>query len=720
MQDRISVEGVGRLPFLMLATSRDGNVFYANHALQALLSDAEQQQDDPDGSPVSSAVTTKLHASGLLDQLASLEAPLAHRSEFSGGDGQTVAVQWYSHPIRGMDGKATHVESMGVVVLAKPAPIPAYRETYDCTCGRLAHLLRILDEVSDHVSIVDVRGIIEYINPAFEAVSGRSKEWAIGRHIMEVWSEPLDPEFEKDLEAALRAGNVFRGERVNRNARGELFFDDVTIVPMRGLSGQVTHVIAACRDTTYRHLTDPLTGLQSRHLLVERIKASIERTRQTRDRSHLALLFVDIDRFKAINDTCGKSVGDQVILEVSRRIQHAIPETGASGRVTHINRDEFAVLLESVESDGDAASIAEGILRRIRKPLVLEGLELVISASVGIAMGPRDYEQPEDILRDAETAMDQAKRGGGNAHALFRPTLHAKIVGSVRLGSELRRALDQQELWLAYQPIVSLSTGEVTGAEALVRWQHPARGLVPPGDFIQAAEDNGLIVEIGEYVLRRACGQMRAWEDLGHGAVAVNVSARQLRHPEFLALVEEALKESGVPGNRLKLEVTESTAAHDPGAVTLLLERLKALGVEILMDDFGTGYSSLNYLTRFPLDKLKIDRSFVQRVPGSVHDASVATTIVAMAHSLELGVIAEGVETREQLQFLCALGCEEMQGYLFSRPLKADDFEALVRSGRRLELPEPELQARVSVELPAAAATNISGVHAKAGRAREA
>ncbi len=586
------------------------------------------------------------------------------------------------------------------------------------TSSRSLRLLGALDMVSDHVSITDPSGRIEYVNHAFERVSGRPKSWIVGRNIMEIWNEPPDPAL---TQRALREKKPSRGERVRRNVRGELFFDDVTVTPLLDQRGRVTHVLTTGRDTTRRHLADSITGLPSRQQLLDCILDRIQKGSASQATARFALIFLDVDHFKAVNDTYGKVVGDQLILELCRRIQESLPKSRGSGWVSHLNRDEFAILLLDLQNDDEVHLIANRILFRVREPFRVAGSELCLAASLGIASSSScDYANPEDVLRDAETAMNRAKRSGGNSSAVFVPALHTEMVDRTRLGAELRRALAERELWLCYQPIVSLDTGAITGAEALVRWQHPTRGVVPPVEFIGAAEENGLIVPLGDYVLREACQQMKRWRSLSCGTVAVNVSARQLRHPDFASQVAEALKEADLPGRLLKLEVTESTAAHDPKAVTELLRSLKALDVELLMDDFGTGYSSLNYLTRFPLDKLKIDRSFVQLIPGSEHDALVATTIVAMAHSLGLGVIAEGVETRDQLHFLCSLGCEEMQGYLFSPPLKAADFEALVRSGRRLDVPEVTKPERVSLRLPVAAEAAVSGTHARAPVVKQA
>ena len=470
----------------------------------------------------------------------------------------------------------------------------------------------------------------------------------------------------------------------------------MSIAPLRDCAGRVTHFVVVGRDITARHLNDPMTGLETRALLLERIKTALARLRRNPQHRGFAILFLDVDRFKAINDTYGHKTGDQVILELSNRIRMAVREADVVAQVSHLNRDEFVVLVEDLRSHTGAHRVAERILDAVGRPISVSGREVTLSMSVGIALGKPSYAAAEEVLRDAETAMERAKRTAGSSCHIFDPDLHQQAVDRLRVSFELRRAISQGEITVYYQPIVSVRSGEVTGAEALARWRHPSSPALGPGDFILAAEEQGLIGILGERVLQDACRQMHAWHRGGFPgrSISVNVSAQQFRDPKFVDTVASVVAQSELDPHFLKLELTESTAADDSEALAVKLLELKTLGVDIMLDDFGTGYSSLSYLTRFPIDKLKIDRSFVQRAPTSGHDATIVSTIVAMAHSLGYGVVAEGVETEEQLALLHSLGCEEMQGYLFCRPVPATDFDRLLREGLWLE--ETQRLSRIS------------------------
>lgn len=565
----------------------------------------------------------------------------------------------------------------------------------------LVQLLNALELVGDHVAITDGCGRVEYVNRAFETVSGWPREEAVGRTLTELWAGCVDPKLLDGLLNTLDSGHGFRGDFVNRNAQGELFFDEVSVCPILATEGNVSHVVTTGRDATGRHLSDPVTGLQTRALLLERTRLAIARAKRlTGPASRFALLFLDVDHFKSVNDTYGIAVGDQIILELGRRIAAAVREVDAVAQIGHLNRDEFAVLVEDLQDPSDARHIAERILWFVHQPLAVHETEIVLSMSIGIASSQPHYEQAEEVLRDAETAMELAKEETGERCRMFDAELHHRSVRRVQLGTELRRAIDSPEITVSYQPIISLATREVAGTEALARWRHPARGAVPPLDFIPAAEHFGLIVSLGMRVLHDACKQTRRLHEAGHRdlSIAVNVSARQFRDPMFVQSVAETLERTGLDARFLKLELTESTAADDPEQAIAILGELKALGVQILMDDFGTGYSSLSYLTRFPLDQLKIDRSFIARIPGSPHDTLVASTIVAMAHNLGFGVIAEGVETREQLSFLADLGCEQVQGFLFSHALTPQELEAYLLAPPWLS---PESVSGVSYALAA-------------------
>jgi diguanylate cyclase (GGDEF)-like protein/PAS domain S-box-containing protein len=622
-----------------------------------------------------------------VEQVLGSDVPLVARLPLINRSGRTIDVEWrfwarrdeHGHPvtIEGLDVDATS-NSDSQRWLLTDSPTDIHR----------VHLNEsLLEYVADHVVLADKDLKIIYVNRAYETVTGMSREQALGLPLHDAWAGRIEPERLSDINRTLAAGNIYRGEFVNRAGSGELFYDEVTISPLRSPVGEITYFLAVGRDATTRRLSDPITGLQTRALLLERTRLAIARMKRTPEAGPFALIFIDIDRFKVINDTYGMSAGDQVLLEVSRRLNAAVRTVDAVSQIGHLNRDEFAVLVEDLSDETDALTVSERILEQIHRPIVVENNELVLSVSIGVASSAPHYTRPEELLRDAETAMSLAKQSPTESCRLFDPRLHEKSVQRTRLGIDLRRALETDELIPYFQPIVSVQTGEISGAEALVRWRHPTQGLVSPLEFIPAAEESGLIVPLGLKVMRESSRQVANWHRAGfkHLSVAVNVSARQFRDRHFVESVEQVLIETGIPPHALKVELTESTAADDPDAVAKILERLKSMGVQTLMDDFGTGYSSLNYLTRLPLDKLKIDRSFIMRIPGSAHDSLVASTILVLSHNLGLGAIAEGVETEEQLKFLTALSCEEIQGYLFSPPVAGPDFFAFLESGYNLE-----------------------------------
>jgi diguanylate cyclase (GGDEF)-like protein/PAS domain S-box-containing protein len=611
-----------------------------------------------------------------LERVLSSDVPLAERIPLVSRSGRTIDVEWRFWARRDEYGKIVSIEGLDVDATTN-RDSQRWLLTESRTDLEHIHLNEsLLEYVADHVVLADKNGRIVYVNRAFETVTGLPREQAIGKSFTIAWAGRIEPERLNEISRVIADGNVYRGEFVNRTGSGELFYDEVLISPLRSATGEVNYFLAVGRDATARRLSDPITGLQTRALLLERTRLAIARAKRTPEAGPFALIFLDVDRFKVINDTYGMNVGDQVLLEMSRRLNVAVRQVDAVSQIGHINRDEFAILIEDLNDPADALVVAERILEHVHRPIMVDGNELVISVSTGIASSAPHYTRPEELLRDAETAMTLAKQSPTESCRIFDPRLHEKSVQRTKLGVELRRALETDELVPYFQPIVSVQTGEITGAEALVRWRHPTQGLVSPLEFIPAAEDSGLIVPLGIKVMRESSRQVVRWHEAGFEnlTVAVNVSARQFRDRHFLESVEQVLAETRIPPTSLKVELTESTAADDPNAVAKILEHLKGLGVQTLMDDFGTGYSSLNYLTRLPLDKLKIDRSFIMRIPGSAHDSLVTSTILVLSHNLGLGAIAEGVETEEQLQFLSALGCEEIQGYLFSPPVAAEEF----------------------------------------------
>lgn len=427
---------------------------------------------------------------------------------------------------------------------------------------------------------------------------------------------------------------------------------------------------------------DELTGLPNRASLIDRLGLSILRTRCPGDYS-FAVLFLDVDRFQVINDSLGHLTGDQLIIAIARRLK---ADLRSGTTIARFGGDEFAILLDDVQGISDATRVAERIQKILAAPFNFSGQEVFLTASIGIALEGAAGERPEDVLNNADMAMYRAKARGKACYERFDVGMRASAVARLQLESNLRRAAEREEFRLYFQPIVSLEDGVVTGAEALLRWQHPERGLITPAEFIPLAEETGLIVPIGEWVLRTACAQARAWHAAGHSdlRVTVNFSARQFELPNLPELIRTVLKETGLAASALELEITESIAMEDVDFSREILTELRADGIHISIDDFGTGSSSLRYLKRFPIDVLKIDQTFVRDLTSDISDAAITAAMITMAHSLELKVIAEGVETEEQLKFLRSRRCNEIQGYLFSRPVPAEAFTKVLRERRSL------------------------------------
>jgi diguanylate cyclase (GGDEF)-like protein/PAS domain S-box-containing protein len=446
----------------------------------------------------------------------------------------------------------------------------------------------------------------------------------------------------------------------------------------------VSHQIASAlerkaAEERIEHLAfhDALTGLPNRRLLLDRLDLALAQAR--RDNKHMAVLFLDLDAFKVINDTLGHIAGDQVLRETAVRLQNHLRKGDTLARV---GGDEFTAVIRGIVHPVDTAKVAQSFQNALRDPILADGRELFVTACTGISVFPDDGQDVESLLKNADTALHRAKEQGQDTFRLYAASMNAEAVRRLRLEHSLRRALERDELAVHYQPIVDLLTGAIQGVEALIRWNHPEHGLVLPGEFIPLAERTGLLSTIGAWVLRAACRQARQWGEAGHRelSVAVNISARQLQYTDLVGEVQTALKESGLEAYRLELEITESSAMRNPEATIQTLRALKALGVRISIDDFGTGYSSLSQLQRLPIDTLKIDRSFVHDITTDPDDAAIATAVIALAHTLKLKVVAEGVETKEQLSFLADKGCDRIQGYLLSRPLAPEACAALLAS----------------------------------------
>jgi diguanylate cyclase (GGDEF)-like protein/PAS domain S-box-containing protein len=532
---------------------------------------------------------------------------------------------------------------------------------------------------------------IEYVNPAFERMTGYRLAQIKGRDPRFMRIEGCDEgEHQRIHEAVQRRESV---HAVLRNARknGEVFWNDLHIDPVVNADGEVTHFVAVMNDITearhyerrLHHLAhhDPLTGLANRTLLQERLKQAIALAQ--RKRTVGALAFLDLDNFKHINDSLGHDVGDAVLVEIAARLRANMREEDTVARV---GGDEFVLVINDQSSPERVADLIERIRRGINTPVETGGREVTTGASIGVSLFPRDGKSVDKVMRAADAAMYHAKSMGKNNCQFFSSELNGVVHQHLLLQASLGRAIGNREMMLGYQPKVDLRTGRMVGAEALVRWNHPERGLMGPDSFIPVAEETGLIVPLGEWVIAEACGALRTLRALGieDFAISVNLSLRQLRQRHFAERLAECLERYEVPPSCLELEVTESLLMDRPGEARDVLARLKALGVCLSIDDFGTGYSSLSQLQAFPVDHIKIDRSFLGDVANDGH-AVITRAIIALGHSLKLQVIAEGVETAEQLAFLRDHGCDQMQGFYFSPALSEQGLQDMLSRGVRLD-----------------------------------
>jgi diguanylate cyclase (GGDEF)-like protein len=434
-------------------------------------------------------------------------------------------------------------------------------------------------------------------------------------------------------------------------------------------------------ELSHQAFHDSLTGLANRALFKDRVDHALKRFQ--RRRRPLAVFFLDLDRFKAINDSFGHASGDALLIAVSKRLSDCVR---GEDTVARLGGDEFAVLVENLAGESEVRIVAERVKEAFRDPIVIDGRELAVAASIGIALSESGTETADDLLRNADLAMYRAKAAGGGARQ-YAPEMHAGMIDRLELESDLRQALARDQLYIVYQPIVDLRTGRLSGAEALLRWQHPSRGVVSPADFIPVAESSGMIVPIGEWVLRQACREARRWDGIRGGeqlSVSVNLSGRQLQTSELPSIVPHALLDAGLAPGRLTLEMTESMLIDRSDEMLSLLHELRRIGVKLAIDDFGTGYSSLSYLHRFPVDVVKIDRSFIESLTGEADETSLVGSIIRIGQGMRLVTVAEGIEDAAQLRALQRLGCDHGQGYHFARPMSAADFETyILEAGRR-------------------------------------
>ena len=543
--------------------------------------------------------------------------------------------------------------------------------------AELALAAKVFESANEGIVIADRENHILAVNRAFSEITGFSAEEVVGSS-----AEFFRDRYEgyDDVWSELQAQGVWQGEIFQRHKNGELRPVWLTSSQVQDeMTGDYHYVsvfldIAALKDSQarvqYMAQHDALTGLPNRTLFIERLKHSIKRAH--RGKTKLSVLFIDLDRFKVINDTHGHPLGDELLIEVARRMSQAVR---TDDTVARIGGDEFMLLLEGVTSIESVKRVANKVLCSLSQPILLDGKELVITTSIGIACYPEDGDDATALVRNADTAMYQAKDSGRDQYYAYSAELTADALRKFALETDLRQALARNQLVVHYQPQTSLHNNEVTGFEALLRWQHPQRGCVSPAVFIPIAEEIGMIEQIGDWVLSEACLQVSRWRQQGIGeyCISVNFSARQLMNPTLVGRVIKLLESTGNPANAIEIEVTESSVMEHADRCIAVLKSLSEYGIPISVDDFGTGYSSLSYLKRLPLQKVKIDRSFVSDLPHDPDDSVLVAAIIAMSHSLGLFVVGEGVETVEQLEFLREHGCDSVQGYYLGRPMPAAD-----------------------------------------------
>ena len=542
------------------------------------------------------------------------------------------------------------------------------------------HLAKIaFENASEGMMVMDANANILSINKSFTAITGFNQQEVFGTvpKALQVT--------EREAWRHLQLDGQWRAELLNHRKNGEAYQERLTVNAVKNQQDETIYYVGVFADITEaKHSQnrlhelvnhDPLTGLPNRRLFNELLEHAIKRAE--REHHQIALLFVDLDRFKAINDSLGHQVGDKLLYEVSKRIHHAMRD---SDIVARLGGDEFLVMMDMIKHPQDAALIAQKIIYALQVEFFIDGKEIFIGASVGISIFPKDGSDVDSLIKAADIAMYQVKNRGKNNHCFYSEDLSKNAVERFTIESQLRHALERNQFEMYYQPQISLLTGDIIGAEALIRWRHPDLGLVSPARFIPIAEETGLIVQIGEWVLRQAALQAIQWINDGYTMqwISVNVSGVQIMRSNFYDTVYGILIETNCNPNILELEITESTVMQNTEFVIDTFNNIKQLGVRVAIDDFGTGYSSLSNLKRLPLDKIKIDQSFVRGLPDDLDDAAITNTINAMACSLGFTVIAEGVETLAQATFLKNMGCLEAQGYLYSKPVTAAEFTKLL------------------------------------------
>ena len=617
----------------------------------------------------------------------------AHASRHRRKDGTRIDVEVAAHDIA-FEGRASR--------LVVAVEVTAHKRTEQALLESERRFREMLENVQLIALTLDQDGRITFCNDYLVALSGHAREDMLGRDWFALCTDAerrdaMRAEFRAKIESGLISPHE---DNEIVTLRGELRLISFSNTVLRDVDGRIVGTASIGTDVTEQRraehkllhdaLHDALTGLPNRTLFSERLDGAIGRAKR-REEYVFAVLYVDLDRFKVINESLGHRIGDQLLIEAGRIIRRCVQ---ADDTVARLGGDEFTILLDDIGDPMHATRTANRIHDALTKAIVIGGSEVFTTASIGIALSTTGYDHAEDVLRDADNAMYRAKARGKARNEVFDVSMHRRAVAQLEMETDLRRALDRKELSLAFQPIVSLKTGAIAGFEALARWNHPRRGPVSPAEFIPVAEETGLILPIGRWVLEEACSEMRRWIDSTPAAadlsVSVNLSTKQLHQPDLVDQIQQALERSRLEPKRLKLEITESVLMENPETAFEMLRDLRSRGIQLAIDDFGTGYSSLSYLLPFPIDALKIDRAFVRGMgeggEGGAENLELVRTIVTLARNLELDVVAEGVETAAQRIRLEALGCQHAQGFLFSRPV---DSAAAVRFMESAPPPPP-------------------------------
>ncbi len=544
----------------------------------------------------------------------------------------------------------------------------------------------VYENTNEGIVVTDPEANIQSVNPAFSRITGYSDVEAIGRRMNLIRSGRHDVNFYKRFWDALKETGKWQGEFWNRRKDGTIYPQWLNISAIRGADGKTRNYVGIFSDLTalkeseenllYLLGHDTLTDLPNRHLLQERLSYAINEAKS--GGQMVAILLMDLDRFKVINDTMGHDVGDRLLVEVAKRLRQGLENNGTLGRM---GGDEFGFIMPKLTHAEVAGQTAQTMLKTLIQAFVIDDMEYFIGASIGIGIYPLDGEDVKTLIKNTDAAMYHAKEQGRNNFQFYRNTLNTTSMARMLMEGSLRSALEKEEFFLCYQPQMDVKSGRMIGAEALIRWQHPLQGTISPGEFIPLAEETGLIIPMGHWALETACRQVKEWQESGFPPLrmAVNLSGIQFRQPDFTDQVTGVLNGTGIETSWLELELTESIAMGDVEETFAKLNTLSNLSVKLAIDDFGTGFSSLSYLKRFPIDTLKIDQSFVRNCTTDPEDAAIIRTFIGLAHSLGLSVIAEGVETEDQLEFLKSHNCNEIQGYYYSRPLKVDDFAEFLK-----------------------------------------